>query len=78
MSDHRANERYVSERHTIALMSRELRGLQSLERRGLASLVLTVAGFSKPDVSEYLDRAIESERLRRSVMGAGQQLKMRA
>jgi hypothetical protein len=59
----------ITEREIVSLMSRELRVLQSLERRGLASLVLTVAGFSKPDVSEYLDRAIESERLRRSVMG---------
>jgi hypothetical protein len=70
--------KYIAEREIVSLMSRELQILQSLERRGLASLVLTVAGFSKPDVSEYLDRAIESERLRRSVIGAGQQLKMRA
>ena len=61
--------KYIAEREIVSLMSRELRVLQSLERRGLASLVLTVAGFSKPDVSEYLDRAIESERLRRSAMG---------
>ena len=59
---------YIRDADKIAAMARELRAMQSLERRGLASIVLTVAGFTKPEVVEYLDRAIESERLRREAM----------
>jgi hypothetical protein len=61
--------KYITERHIIALMSRELRALQSLEYRGVASMALTQAGFTKQEVSEYIDRAIGNERTRRVVMG---------
>ncbi len=57
--------RYIAERHIIALMAHELKVMQSLERRGLAALILITAGFNKRDVAAYLDAAIESERARR-------------
>ncbi len=56
---------YIRDAAMVAAMAREFRVMQSRERRGLASLLLVVAGFSKPDVSEYLDRAIANERARR-------------
>lgn len=56
---------YIAERHIIALMARELKVMQSLERRGLATLILITAGFNKRDVADYVDAAIESERARR-------------
>lgn len=57
--------RYIAEREKISLMARELRSLQSLDKRGKASLILILSGFSASDVAEFLDRAIESERNRR-------------
>lgn len=56
---------YVKEAAITAAMARELMVMQSLERRGLAQLILVVAGFTKPEVTRYVDRAIENERMRR-------------
>jgi hypothetical protein len=56
---------YVADASIIAAMARELRAMQSLERRGLASIVLVVAGFQRPQIEKFLDRALDNERQRR-------------
>lgn len=60
--------RYIAERSIISLMARELTRMQSLERKGLAYLLLVTAGFNKRDARKHLDEALASERARRLAM----------
>jgi hypothetical protein len=58
--------RYVSESSLISLMARVLKSLPTLEDKPRALHTLLLAGFEGHDIRDFIDRAIESERMRRA------------
>jgi hypothetical protein len=58
--------RYINEAVLVSSMARELKCLPTLTDRAAALHTLLGAGFAGRDVRDYVDRAIENERLRRA------------